>query len=63
MTGKDSPLQNSAEVAIKRQHKVVEGIASVTAADNGLLQQHHLHRLQPVLEQLQWQKRAYPRGI
>ena len=60
MTGKDLPLQDITEVAIERQHKVAEGVASVTAADNGLLQQHHLHRFQAVLEQLQWQNSCLP---
>lgn len=47
------PLPDGPEVGVQGQHKMAEGVGGVAAADYGLLQQHHLHRLQPVLEQLQ----------
>ncbi len=51
-SGGRPPLPDIAEVGVEGKHEVVEGVAGVAAADDGLLQQHHLHRLQPVLEQL-----------
>ncbi len=50
--GGGAPLPDGAEVGVEGQDEVVEGVAGVAAAHDGLLQQHHLHRLQPVLEQL-----------
>ena len=53
-----SPVPDGTEVGVEGQHEVAEGVARVAAAHDGLLQQHHLHRLQPVLEQLRPQRMA-----
>ena len=47
-----SPSPDGTEVSIQGQHKMAESVSSIATADNGLLQQHHFHRLQPVLEEL-----------
>ena len=47
-----SPFPDGTEVSIQGQHKVAESISSIATADNGFLQQHHFHRLQPILEEL-----------